>query len=147
MICHEGKRDHFAAELPDNGGFRHRFDIVVAAFGMKTGFYDREELFGGWLIENRYVVHAAQGRKEFRPLRFRHEGARRAFQAAGAFIGIALGIALGNLFGLLLHTRFVIPWNWMAYGILICTIVGLTAGLYPAVKAGNLNPIEALHYE
>jgi putative ABC transport system permease protein len=66
---------------------------------------------------------------------------------SGAVIGISMGILLGNLFGLLLHTQFVIPWNWMIYGVIICTIVGLAAGMYPALKAGNLNPIEALRYE
>ena len=66
---------------------------------------------------------------------------------AGAIIGIAFGIALGNLFGFVLNTSFVIPWNWIIYGIIICTVVGLSAGLYPAVKAGRLNPIEALRYE
>jgi putative ABC transport system permease protein len=65
----------------------------------------------------------------------------------GAIIGIGFGIALGNLFGLLLQTSFVVPWNWIIYGIVICTIVGLLAGLYPALKAGKLNPIEALRYE
>ena len=66
---------------------------------------------------------------------------------AGAVIGIAFGIGLGNLFGLLLQTSFVIPWNWIIYGIVICTVVGLVAGLYPALKAGRLNPIQALRYE
>jgi putative ABC transport system permease protein len=66
---------------------------------------------------------------------------------AGALIGIALGIALGNLFGVLLETSFVVPWNWILYGIVICTVVGLLAGVYPALKAGKLNPIEALRYE
>lgn len=66
---------------------------------------------------------------------------------AGAVIGILLGIGLGNLFSLVLHTNFVVPWDWIIYGIIICTIVGLAAGLYPALKAGNLNPIEALRYE
>ncbi|MBB1283581.1 ABC transporter permease [Flavisolibacter sp. BT320] len=65
----------------------------------------------------------------------------------GALIGIGLGIALGNLFGLLLQTNFVVPWNWIVYGVIICTVVGLVAGIYPALKAGNLNPIEALRYE
>jgi putative ABC transport system permease protein len=65
----------------------------------------------------------------------------------GAFFGIILGILVGNLFSIVLGTGFVVPWRWVLYGILICTAVGLGAGLYPALKAGKLNPIEALRYE
>lgn len=65
----------------------------------------------------------------------------------GAIFGILLGVGVGNLFALVLGTGFVVPWNWVFYGIFICTLVGLLAGLYPARKAGKLNPIEALRYE
>ncbi|HLF47594.1 MAG TPA: ABC transporter permease [Chitinophagaceae bacterium] len=65
----------------------------------------------------------------------------------GAVFGIILGIILGNVVSLLINTGFVVPWNWVFLGIAICTIVGLLAGLYPALKAGKLNPIEALRYE
>ena len=65
----------------------------------------------------------------------------------GAIFGIVLGILVGNLFSIVLNTGFVVPWEWVIYGIVICTIVGLLAGLYPALKAGKLNPIEALRYE
>jgi putative ABC transport system permease protein len=65
----------------------------------------------------------------------------------GALIGIALGILVGNLFSIVLSTGFVVPWNWVGYGIVICTVVGLLAGSYPAWKAGKLNPIDALRYE
>jgi putative ABC transport system permease protein len=65
----------------------------------------------------------------------------------GALFGIVLGIGVGNLFSMVLSTGFVVPWKWVVYGIIICTIVGLVAGIYPALKAGKLNPIEALRYE
>jgi putative ABC transport system permease protein len=65
----------------------------------------------------------------------------------GAFFGIVLGIILGNVAGLLLSTSFIIPWGWIIAGVVICSATGLLAGLYPAIKASRLNPIEALRYE
>jgi putative ABC transport system permease protein len=65
----------------------------------------------------------------------------------GAGFGIVLGIILGNVVGILLSTSFVVPWDWVFTGVIICTIVGLLAGIYPAIKAARLNPIEALRYE
>jgi putative ABC transport system permease protein len=65
----------------------------------------------------------------------------------GALFGIISGILFGNVISLLIKTGFVIPWNWVLLGVAICTVTGLLAGLYPALKAGKLNPIEALRYE
>lgn len=65
----------------------------------------------------------------------------------GAAFGILLGVIVGNAFAILMQTGFVIPWQWMIIGIIICTIVGLLSGLYPAIKASKLRPIEALRYE
>jgi putative ABC transport system permease protein len=65
----------------------------------------------------------------------------------GAVIGIFLGILVGNLFSVILNTGFVIPWMWVFIGIAICSFVGLVAGIYPAMKAASLNPINALRYE
>jgi len=65
----------------------------------------------------------------------------------GAIFGIILGILVGNVFGIILNTGFVVPWTWVFIGIVICSVVGLAAGIYPAMKAAKLNPIVALRYE
>jgi len=65
----------------------------------------------------------------------------------GAFFGILLGVGVGNIFAIYLNTGFIIPWGWVITGIVICTVVGLGAGIYPAMKAAKLNPINALRYE
>ncbi|MES2006413.1 MAG: ABC transporter permease [Bacteroidota bacterium] len=65
----------------------------------------------------------------------------------GALFGIILGVLVGNLFSIVLKTGFVVPWMWVIIGIVICSVVGLAAGIYPAMKAARLNPIVALRYE
>ncbi len=65
----------------------------------------------------------------------------------GAVFGIVLGVCVGNLFSIVLGTGFVVPWGWVITGIIICSLVGLTAGLWPAIKASKLDPIVALRYE
>jgi putative ABC transport system permease protein len=65
----------------------------------------------------------------------------------GGGFGVLLGMMVGNVVSLLLHTSFVIPWFWIFTGILLCGVVGLMAGIFPAIKASKLDPIIALRYE
>jgi putative ABC transport system permease protein len=65
----------------------------------------------------------------------------------GGVLGVLLGIAGGNVVGLLVDAPAVIPWDWAAIGIGVCSLVGLVFGVYPAWKASNLDPIESLRYE
>ncbi len=65
----------------------------------------------------------------------------------GALAGIIVGVLLGNLIAMLLKSPLVLLWGWIAGGILVCSAVGLAAGLYPALKASKLDPIVALRYE
>ncbi|HCV42720.1 MAG TPA: peptide ABC transporter permease [Bacteroidetes bacterium] len=65
----------------------------------------------------------------------------------GGLIGIVLGIIGGNVVGILMDIPAVIPWEWVGIGVMVCTVVGLVFGVYPAWKASALDPIEALRYE
>jgi len=65
----------------------------------------------------------------------------------GGIAGILLGLIIGNGVALILGASFLVPWNWMIVGIGVCVIVGVVSGYYPASKASNLDPVEALRYE
>ncbi len=65
----------------------------------------------------------------------------------GGFLGIILGILIGNLVALSIGTSFIIPWLWILGGVVLCLLVSLASGMFPAVKASKLDPIIALRYE
>jgi putative ABC transport system permease protein len=65
----------------------------------------------------------------------------------GGIAGVILGVLVGLLVSILMKGPFYMPWGWITLGIVLCFIVGLFAGLYPALKASRLDPIESLRYE
>src|SRR5213595_1036836 len=66
---------------------------------------------------------------------------------AGGVLGIILGIIAGDLLAAWLKVDVIFPYGWAIAGLLVCSAIGIGFGLYPAYRAANLDPIEALRYE
>ncbi len=65
----------------------------------------------------------------------------------GGLFGVLLAMIIGLLISFSMNSPFVMPWAWIILGFTICFCVGLISGIYPAIKASRLDPIEALRYE
>jgi len=70
---------------------------------------------------------------------------------AGA-IGVAIGVSLSWLGLKVLSSyqsgwSFAVPWNAVALGFSVSALIGIVFGYFPARRAANLSPIEALRYE
>ncbi len=65
----------------------------------------------------------------------------------GGLIGIVLGLMAGNGVAIFLSMPVVIPYDWAVIGFVVCSVIGVVFGVYPAWKASNLDPIDSLRYE
>lgn len=65
----------------------------------------------------------------------------------GGIIGILLGVGIGNLVGSFMNASATVPIGSIAVGVGLCVLIGIVFGTYPAYKASNLDPIEALRFE
>jgi putative ABC transport system permease protein len=67
-------------------------------------------------------------------------------------VGGIVGILAGSLFTLILHyavsfLHAALSPTWVIIAFVVSCIIGLVFGIYPAWKAANMDPIEALRYE
>jgi len=65
----------------------------------------------------------------------------------GGMIGIVFGTGLSYLASTLLNMPFVIDTQAVILSFLVCSVIGVFFGWYPARKASGLNPIDALRHE
>jgi putative ABC transport system permease protein len=66
---------------------------------------------------------------------------------AGGVVGIVVGLLAGWLTHLLTHFAFAVPPWGILLAFLTATGIGLFFGMYPAIKAARLDPVETLRWE
>ena len=65
----------------------------------------------------------------------------------GGIVGIILGVGGGNIVSILFNIPAVIPIDWTIIGLVVCSVIGIGFGIYPAWRAAQLDPIESLRFE
>jgi putative ABC transport system permease protein len=65
----------------------------------------------------------------------------------GGIVGILLGVIGGNVGAMVLNATAVFPWDWAIIGLVVCSLIGIGFGFFPAMKAASLDPVEALRFE
>jgi len=65
----------------------------------------------------------------------------------GGIVGIITGIGGGNLVAIIFKIPAVIPIDWALIGLLVCSLIGIIFGIYPAWRAAELDPIESLRFD
>jgi len=61
-------------------------------------------------------------------------------------LGIALGLLVSKGMGMAIKTQIPISMISIYVGVAFAVIIGFLSGLYPAIKAAKINPIQAIYY-
>jgi len=65
----------------------------------------------------------------------------------GGFLGVAFGTGFAYLVSRLIHFPFYFSVPWTVTALVFSVLVGVGFGLYPARRAGDMDPVAALRYE
>jgi putative ABC transport system permease protein len=142
------KSDSIAATLMTNLGFLQYATLAIALItliGAAIGLMNIMLVAVGERTKEIGLIKAIGGKSADIRAQFLWESI--LISLMGAVVGILAGILLGNIVAVLVKTNFIIPWLWIVIGVIVCSLVGLLAGSYPAYKAAKLDPIVALRYE
>jgi putative ABC transport system permease protein len=65
----------------------------------------------------------------------------------GGVVGVLIGFGIGNVVTLFTDFAVHVPTDWAVRGVIFCSVVGLIFGMWPAIRASRMTPIDALRYE
>ncbi|HET9262177.1 MAG TPA: ABC transporter permease [Vicinamibacterales bacterium] len=66
---------------------------------------------------------------------------------AGGILGVLIGVGLSELIGYFAGWSTIVTTTSIVLAFFVSVGIGLVFGLYPAIRAANLDPVQALHYE
>jgi putative ABC transport system permease protein len=66
---------------------------------------------------------------------------------AGGIVGVIVGVALSRAIGYLAGWSTIVTTTSIVLAFVVSVTIGLVFGLYPAIRAAGLDPVQALHYE
>lgn len=155
---HDGYHDDDSFQLLTSETFMNLYrSLTSTAFIAMVGIASISLVVGGIVIMNIMMVSVTERTREI-GIR-KAIGARRSsimFQflieavtvaAVGGMIGILLGAGAAKILAATTPLPASMEWWSVAAGILVSSTVGLISGVWPAMKAARLDPIEALRYE
>lgn len=67
--------------------------------------------------------------------------------AVGGVVGVLLGAGMSLLLRYSVHFPASLSLFWVMTALVMCALIGIVFGVYPAWKAARLDPVEALRYE
>src|SRR5580700_9394741 len=67
--------------------------------------------------------------------------------AIGGVIGVTFGSGITLLLKYAAHFPAALSFFWIITALILCALIGIVFGVYPAWKAARLDPVEALRYE
>jgi putative ABC transport system permease protein len=150
------KKDDFAMMTGETFMDLYR-QFTSTAFLTMIGISSIALIVGGIVIMNIMLVSVTERTREI-GIR-KALGARRkdvlwqflvesvTLALVGGVIGILLGLFSGKIVAMNSPLPASIDFFWVTVGLFLATSVGLVFGVYPAVKAARLDPIEALRHE
>jgi putative ABC transport system permease protein len=159
------RRRHLAYSAPDNFGLStakeiaDQFKQITGSVALLTAVVSSIGLLvGGVGVMNIMLMSVTQRTREIGVRKA--IGARRSdviwqflteavvLTGAGGIIGVALGIGISILINIFLpRLPSSVPLWGVAVAVVVSMSVGLFFGMYPAIKAARLDPVEALRYE
>jgi putative ABC transport system permease protein len=131
--------------------------ITGSAFGIAIWITSVFLVVGGIVIMNIMLASVTERTREI-GLR-KSLGARRRhivmqflvesslLAASGGFLGVVIAVGIAQIVRLTTPIPISTPFFAVAIALFLSTAVGLFFGIYPAVRASRLSPIEALRAE